>query len=76
MKNCLRVAKALVYDIKFMKLLKIAFFGDYYAEEDGVICFVMKRHEFPQCLQGRAGVIVYCLLDFFLLTLKGKILII
>lgn len=25
-----------------MKLLKIAFFGDYYAEEDGVVRFVME----------------------------------
>lgn len=33
-----------------MKLLKIAFFGDYYAEENSVVRFVRRRCEHPECL--------------------------
>lgn len=36
-----------------MKLLKIDFFGDYYAEEDGVVCFVMRRRAVRMSLQAR-----------------------
>lgn len=48
-----------------MKRLKIAFFGDYYADKDGVVCLWWGDVSSQNVFQGRAGVIVYCLLDFF-----------
>lgn len=38
-----------------MKLLKIAFFGAYYAEEDNVACFVRRRWGRPECLSRPGG---------------------
>lgn len=38
-----------------MKLLKIAFFGDYYAEEGSVVCFVRRRCEHPERLSRPSG---------------------
>lgn len=75
MKIIFRVAKASVYDIKFMKLLKIAFFGDYCAEENSVVCSVRRRCEHPECLSRPGGYTCLLPTGFFSVNIERQNLI-